>query len=272
MKRNTSKFIVICLMMMFAVALVGCGSKGGNGSKGVDGYYVYEKQQGQLYALEISGDTASLYYSVAGGHTIEASVDKTDEGADLYFGKSPSTFLNEWNDFNPMHVKISDDGKKMYLTSDVSGWSALTFEVVSKKDFDEVIDNASLTTQNEPDANMSQATQPVSEPDAEQDRELSEDERNLMDLVTAYCLELYWTGGDEEALKNLTSDETISSFAQGFGLPDEDSALAAAKLLSKYAMELYSTLDPDSPENIVYPGGWDAFYSEYLSFKSDISK
>lgn len=153
MKRNTSKLIVICLMtLMLAAALAGCGSKG------VDGYYIYEKQQGQIYALEISGDTAALYYSAAGGHTIEASVDKTDEGADLYFGKSPSTFLNEWNDFNPMHVKISDDSKKMYLTSDSSGWSALTFEVVSKKEFDETIDNASMVTQREQD-------QPSNSPD-----------------------------------------------------------------------------------------------------------
>lgn len=154
MKRNTSKLIVICLMtLMLSAALAGCGSK-----KGVDGYYIYEKQQGQIYALEISGDTAALYYSVAGGHTIEASVDKTDEGADLYFGESPSTFLNEWNDFNPMHVKISDDSKKMYLTSDSSGWSALTFEVVSKKEFDEAIGNASTVTQGEQD-------QPSNSPD-----------------------------------------------------------------------------------------------------------
>ena len=109
----------------------------------------------------------------------------------------------------------------------------------------------------------------VSEPDVEQNRELSEDENILIDLVTAYCYELYLTDGDEEALKYITSDEGISNFAQG--LPDEDSALAAAKLLSKYAMELFSTLDPDSPENIVYPGGWDAFYSEYLAFKLDAS-
>lgn len=157
MKRNTSKLIVICLMtLMLTAALAGCGSKG------VDGYYIYEKQQGQIYALEISGDTAALYYSVAGGHTIEASVDKTDEGADLYFGESPSTFLNEWNDFNPMHVKISDDGKRMYLTSDSSGWSALTFEVVSKKEFDEAIDNASTVkqgVQDQPDS--SQPSEPA---------------------------------------------------------------------------------------------------------------
>ena len=134
MKKCISRFVAVYLAaLVLAATLSGCGSKG------VDGYYIYEKQQGQVYALEISGSTAALYYSVAGGQTIEASVDKTDEGADLYFGKSPSTFLNEWNDFNPMHVKISDDGQKMYLTSDSSGWSAITFEVVSKTEFNEAI-------------------------------------------------------------------------------------------------------------------------------------
>ena len=134
MRRIVSRLTVICLMtLMLAAMLASCGSKG------VDGYYIFEKQQGQIYALEINGSTAALYYSVAGSTPIEATVDKTDEGADLYFGESPSIFLNEWNDFNPMHVKISDDGKKMYLSSDVSGWSAKTYDVVSKKEFDEFI-------------------------------------------------------------------------------------------------------------------------------------
>lgn len=134
MKKIISRFVAACLAALMLVAtLAGCGSKG------VDGYYIYEKQQGQVYALEINGGTAALYYSVAGSTPIEATVDKTDEGADLYFGESPSTFLNEWNDYNPMHVKISDDGKKMYLSSDSSGWSAVTFEVVSKTEFNEAI-------------------------------------------------------------------------------------------------------------------------------------
>ena len=134
MKKFISRFSIICLVtLMFATTLTGCGSKS------VDGHYIFEKQQGQVYALEIDGNTATLHYSVARSSTIEATVEKTNEGADLYFGESPSTFLNEWNDFNPMHVKISDDGKKMYLSSDSSGWSAVTFEVVSKAEFNEVI-------------------------------------------------------------------------------------------------------------------------------------
>lgn len=134
MKKIINRFFVVCLVtLMLAMTLAGCGSKG------ADGYYIFEKKQGQTYALEINGGAAALYYSVAGSTPIEATVDNTDEGADLYFGESPSTFLNEWNDFNPMHVKISDDGKKMYLSSDSSGWSAVTFEVITKKEFDKVI-------------------------------------------------------------------------------------------------------------------------------------
>ena len=136
MKQSTKRFIAICLtLLLLASMLAGCGAKN------VDGYYIFEKQQGQIYALEIHGDTAALYYSVAGSTPIEATVEKTDEGADLYFGESPSVFLNEWNDFNPMHVKLSSDGKKMYLSSDVSGWSATTYDVVAKKEFDEFIES-----------------------------------------------------------------------------------------------------------------------------------
>lgn len=136
MKKSIGRFFIISLItLMFAAMLAGCGAKK------VDGYYIFEKMQGQIYALEINGDTATLHYSVARNSVIEATVEKTDEGADLYFGESPSIFLNEWNDFNPMHVKLSSDGKKMYLSSDVSGWSATAYDVVTKKEFDELIES-----------------------------------------------------------------------------------------------------------------------------------
>lgn len=109
MKKSIGRLFIICLVtLVFAAMLAGCGAKK------VDGYYIFEKKQGQIYALEINRDTATLHYSVARSSVIEATVEKTDEGADLYFGESPSIFLNEWNDFNPMHVhvKLSSDGKK----------------------------------------------------------------------------------------------------------------------------------------------------------------
>ncbi len=129
MKRITNKLAIICLVtLMLAITLTGCGSKS------VDGYYICGK-----YALEIHGDTATLHYAPAGNSVIEASVEKTDEGADLYFGESHSVLLNDMNDYNPMHVKISDNGEKMYLSSDSSGWSADTYDVVSKSEFDEFV-------------------------------------------------------------------------------------------------------------------------------------
>ncbi len=134
MKKITVKLTVICLMtLMLVAALTGCSSKG------VDGYYVRTTSSGLHYALEIHGDTASLYYTPAGQTPIEASVETTEDGADLYFGQSPSTFLNEMNDHNPMHVKLSSDGTKLYLSSDVGNWSTDTYEVVTKNEFEELI-------------------------------------------------------------------------------------------------------------------------------------
>lgn len=132
-ERNASRLTVICLIiLMLAATLAGCGSN----SKGVDGYYICGK-----YALEIHGSTATLHYEPTGkSRVIEATVEKTDEGADLYFGKSSSVFLNDMNDYNPMHVKLSDNGENMYLSSDSEGWSADTYEVVSKEDFEAFIE------------------------------------------------------------------------------------------------------------------------------------
>ncbi len=129
MKKIVKKLAIICLVtLMLTVTLVGCGKKS------VDGYYIFEK-----YALEIHGDKATLHYSPAGQSVIEATVEKTDEGADLYFGASDHVLLNDMNDYNPMHVKLSADGEKMYLSSDSSGWSADTYDVVSKSEFDKFV-------------------------------------------------------------------------------------------------------------------------------------
>lgn len=134
MKRITTRLTAICLVtLMLAAIFAGCSSKS------VDGYYICGK-----YALKIQGDTATMYYAVAGIQTIEASVEKTDEGADLYFGASSSVFLNEMNDYNPMHVKLSSDGEKMYLSADSSDWSADTYDVITEKEFNEFIEDARL--------------------------------------------------------------------------------------------------------------------------------
>lgn len=131
------RFTVICLVvLMLASTLAGCGSKK---EKNVDGYYIC-KADNDIFALEIHGDTATLRRDRTGSSTIEGIVEITDEGADIYLEKSSSRKLNEWIEFNPFHLKLSGDGERMYFSSDKDGWITDIYQVVNKKEFEEIID------------------------------------------------------------------------------------------------------------------------------------
>lgn len=139
MKKFTQRLTIICLaVLMLAAALAGCGSKK---EKNVDGYYVFAPTSvgSGTYALEIHGGTAIMHHSHAGSKTVEGNVEITDEGADLYFEASRELVLQTLSKYNPFHVRISNDGERMYFSSDSENWITDTYEVVSKKEFEEII-------------------------------------------------------------------------------------------------------------------------------------
>ena len=47
----------------------------------------------------------------------------------------------ELYDYSPLHVKISDDGTRLYLSSDSNDWSTDTYDKVSKSDYETFIED-----------------------------------------------------------------------------------------------------------------------------------
>lgn len=128
-------FAFLMTAVLATVMLSGCGS-----GSSINGYYIFDRSGGPDYALEISGSKAIIHYAVYGGIELEADVEKTDDGADLYFEASSQVML-QLRQYNPLHAKLSDDGERLYLSSDVSGWSTDTYQKVSKQEFEAFIEN-----------------------------------------------------------------------------------------------------------------------------------
>ena len=140
-KNLTKKIILGCMMVLLTFTLFGCGSK----TKKVDGYYTMtvDAQVGMghdHYAIEINGSDVVYHTDRYGsdGHSIKGNIEYGDDGtANIYI---PDINLCSYTKFCPLHVELSDDGKRMYLSSDNSDWNTDTYDVVSKADFDDFVE------------------------------------------------------------------------------------------------------------------------------------
>lgn len=138
MKKSMMKVITLIMVAVIAAAtLCACGGKSCNG------YYTMTNPSGTKYALCIDGKTA-IYLCGRGDAwpVYEGNVEKADEGVDLYFpDQGGRGGYMELYDYSPLHVKISDDGTRLYLSSDSNDWSTDTYDKVSKSDYETFIED-----------------------------------------------------------------------------------------------------------------------------------
>jgi len=126
---------LILATLLLCLAITGCGGK-----KSAGGYYAYYKS-GKLFSiLEISG--SSFTYTITGkGFEQEysgsvKSADK-DDTFNLYITKDNEVY--PWAKYNPLIVTIIDDDH-ILLDSDESGWTADTFDKISKQDYKDLME------------------------------------------------------------------------------------------------------------------------------------
>ena len=131
------KILLIATIAMMLLCLVACGKDDKKVS--VDGYYVFESASHHDYAIEIKGSSVTVYTN-GNNYPSEqhGTVEHTETGADLYIVRE-GTWENQFNDYSPLHVKISEDGTLMYLSSDNSNWTTDTYRKVDKDEFDAVV-------------------------------------------------------------------------------------------------------------------------------------
>ncbi len=136
---------IICstlTIIMLCLALAGCGS---SKSVDVDGYYCFESNQSQLKLyLEIDGSDAVFYsnnfndYGYGTFEKFSGNVESADDGKDIYFQDQMSKYV-------PLHVKLSENGESLYVSSDNDAWGGtLTFEKTDKKEWKEIVDDLSF--------------------------------------------------------------------------------------------------------------------------------
>lgn len=130
------KILLIATIAMMLLCLVACGK---DKKPSVDGYYVFESSTHHDYAIEIKGSSVTIYTN-GNNYPSEqhGTVEHTETGADLYIVRE-GTWENQFNDYSPLHVKISEDGTLMYLSSDNSNWTTDTYRKVDKDEFDAVV-------------------------------------------------------------------------------------------------------------------------------------
>lgn len=134
----------ILAMIIFCLSLTGCGSS----SKSLDGYYSFTNHQYYSYYLKIDGSTAA-YYSNSFGSVVEnngfhhqfvGNAEKSEDGMKLYFTGGMAKY-------SPLDVKLSEDGKTLYVSSDSDSehWGGtLSFTKIDKKEWDETFENLKI--------------------------------------------------------------------------------------------------------------------------------
>lgn len=129
-----NKHIACFVMMLLAVMLIGCG---GSEEEKLDGYYTMYSSSGKAYGLVIDGDTA-IYETNRNNYPsyVTGNIESAEEGIDIYFESVSWLYNSEPSDYNPLHAKLSDDGTRLYLSSDSGNWITDTYLKVSKSAYE----------------------------------------------------------------------------------------------------------------------------------------
>lgn len=126
--------LLVCIVAIAAVVMM-CGKK----KSSIDGYYTWENDS-KYGALIIKGRNVT-YQTASNNYYPEyfGAVEKTAGGADLYFDWQGDSYSDYYQmlDYSPLHVKLSEDGKHLYLSSDNSKWLTDIYNRVSKKEYEE---------------------------------------------------------------------------------------------------------------------------------------
>lgn len=129
------KKLVLIISVAVVLVVICLAVFGGKGN--MNGYYVMDIGN-KHYGLIIDGSKATYttdnpnYSDVTYG-----TVEKADEGVDLYFEYDGTFLKTNLSNFNPLHAIPSGDGEHLYLSSDSSDWNTDTYRKVSKKEYQE---------------------------------------------------------------------------------------------------------------------------------------
>ncbi|MBR5970021.1 MAG: hypothetical protein IK016_06680 [Lachnospiraceae bacterium] len=153
-KKNRSgrNILLRALALMLAVlTLAGCGG-GKPGVKSFAGYYTMNRRRQDKPNLAISisskGEVVYMREYMSGIQKKEATqrgtLEVNDEGEaeiwlseEYYNGKIETA---SYGKYCPLYLKISEDGKTAYLSSDSSDWTTGVYQVVDQETFTQFIE------------------------------------------------------------------------------------------------------------------------------------
>lgn len=140
LKNKKRSIAVIVLLIIVILGIRACG-----GGADYDGYYIMNGDK--HYALCISKDGTAVYSSDRMNWRCSIGyMEELEECAALYFNKhyNPEAYVEK---YCPLYVTLSEDGKRMYLSSDNSNWNTDIFEVVDKKTYEAFVEEHKLITE-----------------------------------------------------------------------------------------------------------------------------
>lgn len=108
-----------------------------------EGYYIMEGRP--VYALCVNKDGTVTYSSNKMNWACSTGyIEIGEDRAALYFDRhlNPEAYVER---FCPLYMTLSEDGKRMYLSSDNSDWYTDTFDVVDKEEYETFAEEYGLT-------------------------------------------------------------------------------------------------------------------------------
>lgn len=232
--------VLLCVVMMFTLAA--CGGKK------VNGYYIGSSSED--IALEINGDEAVLYvYDSRSSQLIyvTAAVEKADDGVDFYFNGDATGGYDQLQKYSPLHFALSESGDRAYMDSDSSGWSTDTFDKVSKKEFEDLLEkwrSEEKDTKSENDDNaiddnytpVSSSEDNIEEPEVPQIPPLSDEECEFR----AMFIDSVFNMLDSHRYGEEITDEYIDNL---IGFSEEDPNSVVPEMIKEYFPQMVEEFD-----------------------------
>lgn len=135
---SRNKKVGIIAIVVVLVIIIGILSLVGVGKNRYVGYYILDTGNGfdSVYALCINKDGTAIYSSNKMNWKCSIGYTEKDENCvALYFNQhyNPEAYVEK---YCPLYVTLSEDGQRMYLSSDNPNWITDTFDVVDKDTYE----------------------------------------------------------------------------------------------------------------------------------------
>ncbi len=140
---KNKKIVILVAMAIVLIFIILCFRSCGKKNSYV-GYYTMEGFYSCALCVNKDG-TVTYSSNQMNWRCSTGYMEKEKDYAALYFNKhkNPEAYIEE---YCPLFMTLSDDGKRMYLSSDNPDWATDTYDVVEKEDYDAFVEEHELIT------------------------------------------------------------------------------------------------------------------------------